>query len=66
MSEPRKPMGYILRAVMINALLIISFVQIQRAGKVTPGAIAIYVGMAILANILMYFGARARRRMQNR
>jgi hypothetical protein len=59
-------MGYALRFIMINALLIVSFVQIQRAGKVTNKTIALYIGMALVANVLMYLGAQARTRMQNR
>lgn len=58
--------SYVLRAIVVNAFLIVGLVQSQRSGKLTAGIIALYVGMGILANALMYFGARARRRMQNR
>ncbi len=61
-----KGSSFVLRAIVVNAFLVVGFVQAQRTGKLTGTIIAIYVGMAILANSLMYFASRARRRMQNR
>jgi hypothetical protein len=62
----RRSTSYLLRAVVINALLVVGFVQVQRNGTLTGSVIALYVGMAVIANALMYFGARARRRLGNR
>jgi hypothetical protein len=66
-STPRKPMGYALRFIMINALLVVSIVEARKSGGALTGkTIALYVGMGLLANVLMYFGARGRRSMAQR
>jgi opacity protein-like surface antigen len=65
MSE-RRSTSYLLRAIVINTLLAVSFWQVKQGGKLTSGMIALYVGMAVIGNALMYFGARARRTLGNR
>ncbi len=63
----RSPMSYMLRFVMINALLGISIYEAYKQGAQLSGkVVALYIAMGVLANLLMYFGARARRRMQSR
>ncbi len=65
--QTRSPMSYMLRFVMINALLGISIYEAYKQGaQLTGKVLALYIGMGVLANLLMYFGARARRRMQSR
>jgi hypothetical protein len=66
-NQTRSPMSYMLRFIMINALLGISIYEAYKQGaQLTGKVIALYIGMGVLANLLMYFGARARRRMQSR
>jgi hypothetical protein len=67
MSEPRKQTPYLLRFIMINALVGISVYEAwKQGGHLTGKVIAIYVVMVIIANALMYFGARARRNLARR
>jgi hypothetical protein len=67
MSEPRKPTPYLLRFVMINALLGISIYEAHKqGGQITGKILALYIGIAVVANVLMYFGARARRNLIQR
>jgi hypothetical protein len=67
MSEPRKPSPYLLRFVMINTLLGISIYEAHKqGGQITGKILALYIGIAIVANVLMYFGARARRNLIQR
>jgi len=63
-ARPGTP--YILRAIVVNALLVVGLVQVQRNGQLNGKMIALYIGMAVVANALMYFGSRARRRLQER
>ncbi len=63
----RKPSSYLLRFVMINALLVISIYEAHKqGGQLTGKMIAMYIGLASIANLLMYFGARARRNLIQR
>jgi uncharacterized membrane protein YfbV (UPF0208 family) len=65
MSE-RRPNSYLMRAVLANAFILLGLYQMQKAGKLTPAIIGVYVAIAIAVNGLMYLGARLRRRQQNR
>jgi uncharacterized membrane protein YfbV (UPF0208 family) len=55
-----------MRAVLANAFILLGLYQMQKAGKLTPVIIGVYVAIAIVVNGLMYLGARLRRRQQNR
>ncbi|AFL89690.1 hypothetical protein Terro_3476 [Terriglobus roseus DSM 18391] len=56
----------LLRVLIVNIFIIAGLVMVQRSGKLTGGMIGFYVFFFVAANALMYFSARARRRMMER
>ncbi len=64
--SPRPASSYVLRALLMNGLIVFGFVRAQRSGQMTGGILAAYILIAVVVNTLMYFGARARRRLQDR
>jgi hypothetical protein len=64
--SPRSTTSPLLRAAIVNIFIITGLVMVQRSGKLTGAMIAFYVFFFVAANTLMFFAARARRRMLER
>jgi ABC-type multidrug transport system permease subunit len=64
--SPRSTTSPLLRAAIVNIFIITGLVMVQRSGKLTGAMIAFYVFFFVAANTLMFFTARARRRMLER
>lgn len=66
MTAQRTGTSPLLRAIVVNAFIVTGLVMVYRSGKLTGAMIAFYVLFFVAANTLMFFAARARKRLLER
>ncbi|SEC29807.1 hypothetical protein [Terriglobus roseus] len=66
MTPQRAGVSTLLRVIVVNVFIVTGLVMVYRSGKLTGSMIAFYAFFFVAANALMYFSARARRRMLER
>ena len=64
--SPRVTSSPLLRVVIVNVFIVAGLVMVQRSGKLTGAMVGFYVFFFLVANVLMYFSARARQRLIER